>query len=316
MSNDCCHDVNIFHSADEDAEDESNATADANTLHIEARESIAAALCIIRKELAKREEQVDDYEHQEMNMQAEHVSQSKSNPQELHCDGSSPITPASKHCDRYGTAASFRFDVLVEERQRHETEESKSSITARYRKAQAEAAVQQGVPITDSVFPSTTRSTEDATESSATMTMNLISQITRVVSDSLTGSAKSIASGTSERLARWRGAGIHPANEAPADNPVTHLTSVSTSRPTVTIDQAIAISRNKKEFTILMRKHGRKLLSLFQSRFADVAEFNFESAGVNSFYPLKIGSWVAVADKGALHIGSGMFNKAHQLNRC
>ncbi len=103
----------------------------------------------------------------------------------------------------FGNARSFNFAILIEERKRHETDEAKSAVTYRYNNALATGAL-DAMQAGDKSGAAATLSGD-----SSKLKVSLVSQITRVMSASLSfngggkGEGKAEASGV-ERKSRWR----------------------------------------------------------------------------------------------------------------
>jgi hypothetical protein len=225
-----------------------------------------------------------------------------------------------ERCVRYGTASNFNFDALIDDRRRHETEESKASVAARYRQAMAEGLF-LGTKL------SSTKTSKPSSKTS--MTAALISQITHLASLALTSSnssAKAASEGAEKRLSRWKSstAGVTvsdnaPAHEAANDVPPSVDASTETigQPPLPLISDILKALHAKKDTSLrtLALTHRRRLLRIVQLQYSNMSStYDFEDTGLNHFHPLRIGSWVVVVDRKRIHIGTGMSTASTQMH--
>ncbi|KAG5636706.1 hypothetical protein H0H81_007102 [Sphagnurus paluster] len=133
----------------------------------------------------------------------------------------------------FGTSSSFRHSVLVKERAFHETEEARSAITYRYRNAAGVSDVLEQVRSSQGSEPSI----------SSKLKASVVTEITRVVSASLTSTAKADTAGI-ERLVCWRGLGVVAMQEAEGngDEPlIGNGDSIAEASSAVTLESLIAL---------------------------------------------------------------------------
>jgi hypothetical protein len=206
-------------------------------------------------------------------------------------------------CDRYGTADNFQFGTLIKERSRQETEEAKSAVTARFRKAAAADIVSTESRTRASgldVLAST--GLDSASGTSTEIKASLISAITRVMSASLTSAAPSTVSGADRRL-RWKQAGISLDDQDDPDGlqDLTPKKSESTAKGRAVRDLSYtALCKMEKT---AVKALGRTLYKMLDKQL----KLDMVSAGLSVFHPLKQGSWVVVCSHGKLHFGLGEF---------
>lgn len=176
----------------------------------------------------------------------------------------------------------------MKERLNHKTEEAKSAITYRYRHAAEEDGI-NGLIETISRAANGPTSVDapqahddEMSSSESKLKASMVNEITRVMSASLTSTAKGSTSGI-ERIARWRNAGIVLDGILNA----TPLPSDATSPANPPQPSAL---RNRQIYQPLAQRLPR---------------FSFITGGISSFHPLKPGSWVLVGFKDRLWLGSG-----------
>jgi hypothetical protein len=236
-------------------------------------------------------------------------------------------------CERYGTPGNINWLAMINDRRQHETLEARSSVTARIKKAASShhpsldgvSAVLSGSMARLSPSNSKDQSSNTSTLNQQSMTSALITQMTNALSKSLNG-ASHLASGATQRLARWKGAAdaasagpgcdfnneigleIH-AKAADKKANVTSSEARDVVSPKVTAQDVLTASLSKKDQPLrqLARVHGRKLLKVVQAEHGCLIPscIDFESASVNAFNPLKLGSWVVVVHQRLLHVGIG-----------
>jgi hypothetical protein len=181
----------------------------------------------------------------------------------------------------FGTPAKLNWDVFVAERERHETQEAKSAVTYRYKQAEAEDLISA---VTDSLRDNTSKIQAAPTEikmetdaaKSRSMKASVVTEITRVISATLTSTAKPNTTGL-ERRVRWRGLGIIAEDDAVEDTPATHANDSTNSARSIygSLSQRLPLS--------------------------------FTDAGIR-FRPLRPGSWVLVGFKDQIWLGNGKIN--------
>jgi hypothetical protein len=183
-----------------------------------------------------------------------------------------------------------------------ETNEAKSAVTARFRKAEADDALDSS---------SRTRASglgvlSSATGSPATSEMqaSLINAITRTMSASLTSATLSITAGV-ERRTRWTKAGLELDNEAQAEEGHQSLDIVSKPRPKLqpaTVADLFCMDKAD------VKKLGRSLYVPLDR----ALKLSLLDAGLSVFLSLKPGSWVAVMSHGKLRFGTGQCSACEQ----
>lgn len=171
--------------------------------------------------------------------------------------------------------------MLIAERKRHETEEATSAVTYRYKKAEAESvleAVAANHPDGKSVDLERRTAGTDA-EKSSNVKSSIVNEITRVISASLTSTAKLDTTGL-ERRVRWRGLGVIAGE----------IESQSEVPPPQDAGSNLTTSARKVYSTLA--KH---------------LPYSFSSAGITPFHPLKHGSLVLVGFMDKVWLGIGMY---------
>ncbi|KAI0059301.1 hypothetical protein BV25DRAFT_1138913 [Artomyces pyxidatus] len=134
------------------------------------------------------------------------------------------------------------------------------------------------VPLSAADVESTGSSGAADTEQTPKLKANIVSEITRLISASLTSTAKADTSSV-ERLVRWKGLGISPAAEEAVDIDATPLAAAP-----------LPSASRRDIFSKLEKTNPR---------------FTFTSGGVNAFFPLVHESWVVVVFQGQLWLGQG-----------
>jgi hypothetical protein len=178
----------------------------------------------------------------------------------------------------FGTPSKLNWDVLVAERERHETEESKSAVTYRYKHAEADGLL-DAVSSSLGDNPKTADAdTDDGTDASKSKHMKaaVVTEIARVISASITSTAKPNTTGL-ERRVRWRGLGVLAEDDATGDDAVAAVGNNST----------LASSAHSL-YTTLERR----------------LPFSFVTAGIH-FHPLKHSLWVLVGFRDRVWLGTG-----------
>jgi hypothetical protein len=176
----------------------------------------------------------------------------------------------------FGTPAKLNWDVLVAERERHETEEAKSAVTYCYKQAEAEDlinAVTNSLRDDASKIQPTEKNVETDVAKSRSMKASVVTEITRVISATLTSTAKPNTTGL-ERRVRWHGLGIFAEDDA--------------------IDDALATDVNTST------NSARSIYNSLSRRLP----LPFMDAGI-CFHPLILGSWVLVGFKDQVWLGNG-----------
>lgn len=173
----------------------------------------------------------------------------------------------------FGNAANFKWEVFIETREQHETEEATSAVTYRYKQAESEGVIES---VTASLGSNPTSDSEGAGKSDQ-MKASIITGIARVISASLTSTAKPDTTGL-ERRARWQGLGILVEDEI--------------SNPKETVDQSL-----RNDSASIARQNVYMSLS-------SALPLSFATAGLQ-FHPLKHGSWVLVSYLDSFWLGTG-----------
>ena len=180
----------------------------------------------------------------------------------------------------FGTPAKLNWDVLVAERERHETEEAKSAVTYRYKQAEVEDlvnAVTTNLGDDKSEVEVAGKDVEAEAAKSRSMKASVVTEITRVISAALTSTAKPNTTGL-ERRVRWRGLGVLAEDDEPDDSMV----------PAMRENDSADSARN------IYNSLGKRL------------PLPFINAGIH-FHPLTLGSWVLVGFKDRVWLGNGEY---------
>jgi hypothetical protein len=195
-----------------------------------------------------------------------------------------PSKPSKLKPLDFGSAANINWDVLVAERERHETDEAKSAVTYRYKQAEAADIIKavsttledNGAQKNVDIKANATLETDAATSSK--LKASVVTEITRVISASLTSTAKPDATGI-ERRVRWRGLGILGNDD--------------------TIDTAETPAMHELE----LASSARHIYDALSRRL----HLPFVNGRIHS-HPLKTGSWVLVGFQDKVRLGTGQWD--------